>query len=74
MGVGCCKLNDIQEILVSHNEFKILVELCQNKCKEEKDKKIEAINKNKSEILKYIKENDMKSANYKTDNLIKDEN
>jgi len=74
MGVGCCKLNDIQEILVSHNELKILVELCQNKCKEEKDKKIEAINKNKSEILKYIKENDIKSANNKTDNLIKDEN
>ena len=74
MGVGCCKLNDIQEILVSHNELKILVELCQNKCKEERDKKIETINKNKSEILKYIKENDMKSANNKADNLIKDEN
>ena len=30
MGVGCCKLNDIQEILVSHNELKILVELNKN--------------------------------------------
>ena len=74
MGVECCKLDDIPEILVSHNELKVLIQLCQNKCKEEKDKKIEAINKIKSEIVKFIKENDMKSANTKTDILIKDEN
>ena len=74
MGVGCCKSNDIPEILVSHNELKVLVQLCQNKCKDERIKKIETINNNKSDIMKCIKGNDMKSANTKTDTLIKDEN
>ena len=74
MGVGCCKSDDIPEILVSHNELKVLVQLCQNKCKDERIKKIETINNNKSDIMKCIKGNDMKSANTKTDTLIKDEN
>ena len=74
MGTTCWRTNVIPENHIPPDKLRSLIDTSKNKCKEEKAKKIETINKNKSEIMKYIKENDMKSANNKTDNLIKDEN
>ena len=74
MGTSCWRTNVVPEYHIPPDKLRTLIDLSKNKCKEERDKKIEMINKNKFEILKYIKENDMKSANNKTDTLIKDEN
>ena len=74
MGTTCWRTNVIPENHIPPDKLRSLIDTSKNKCKEERAKKIETINKNKSEIIKYIKENDMKSANNKTDNLIKDEN
>ena len=74
MGTTCWRTNVIPENHIPPDKLRSLIDSSKNKCKEEKAKKIETINKNKSEIMKCIKENNMKLANNKTDNLIKDEN
>ena len=74
MGASCFEPNVTPGFAMPPDRLRTLIDLSKNKCKEERDKKIETINKHKSEIIKYIKENDMKSANTKTDYLIKDEN
>ena len=74
MGTSCFRTNVVPEYRISPDKLRTLIDSSKNKCKEERAKKIEAINKIKSEIVKFIKENDMKSANTKTDILIKDEN
>ena len=74
MGTPCFRTNVVPEYRISPDKLRALIDSSKNKCKEERAKKIEAINKIKSEIVKFIKENDMKSANTKTDILIKDEN
>ena len=74
MGTSCWRTNIVPEYHIPPDKIRALIDLSKNKCKEERDKKIEMINNNKSDIMKCIKENDMKSANNKTDNLIKDEN
>ena len=74
MGTSCLRTNVVPEYRIPPDKLRTLIDSSKNKCKEERLKKIEAINNNKSEIVKFIKENDMKSANIKTDILIKDEN
>ena len=74
MGTSCFRTNVVPEYRISPDKLRTLIDSSKNKCKEERAKKIEAINKIKSEIVKFIKENDIKSANTKTDILIKDEN
>ena len=74
MGAGCFEANEAQDMVVSTNELKSVINLCQRKCKIARNKRYEVFKKNRYEITKCVKQNNLDLAITKGNDLLKDEN